>query len=885
LQEADLNNQEQANENKTPPEAKRDAFETWLTERHKWLQTAAARLLATGRTPSDEEINLLAALCYAEATKMPQAQFELIPAGAFSQPTIGKSIRIEQLNKVCGVNAIRNDTSLEFGSPNLSVIYGTNGAGKSGFVRLLKHACGARHKTDLHPNVFMETPTIPSAEIVISKNGQQTVLVWSLNTGSINELRNVHVFDTLTATGYVNGKNECTYEPRKMRFISALVSVCDKVKQILEGKKNALVKTLPAMPIEFAGTDGMNFISKLNQSTTEDAIAAECSFTSEEEKERLTLETTLKQTDLQQRLKELGEEKKRVTQLRHEMESLFDGLSDDKLANVIAIKVDAESKRKAANEDAAKVFADAPLNGVGQESWRLLWNQARTYSEALAYPQQSFPVVEIEARCVLCQQLLDDDARARLLGFENFVKKGLDASASAAEQLLTKQLGVLPLIPAREDWNLKASLLKLNEQLQDQLFGQITARHKAFTEATNMSKAEMLNVTTVILALGELDSKLSHEEKVLQELQNANKRAELEKRLKTLRAREWLSQQKAAIRSEVSRRIKIAKLDTTEALATTNALTSKKNELAQAELSSGYKTRFEEELKKLGGIRIPVEPVPLKEGKGKISFELRLKGAKHNTPTHVVLSEGENRIIALAAFLADMTAVELPTPFVFDDPISSLDQDFEERVVARLVELAKKRQVIVFTHRLSLLTLIEEAVSHAEEAAKAAKLPSPVAIQVTAIRSLGLHKGLVGDLGVREGKPKQGFTTIQNKDIPALSKLYDDGMADEFDGKAKKICSEFRILLEHTVERVLLNDVVKRFRRSITTMNRISALAKISPTDCDLIDGLMTKYSCFEHSQPVDVTVTLPTPDELAQDVQAILTWTNDFEARAAVPL
>jgi len=226
-----LNNQVQTNEQSSLPEATRDAFEIWLAERHKWLQTAAARLLSTGRTPSDEEIVALADLCLAEATKNAQTQFESISVGVFSQPTIGKSLRIERLNKVCGVNAIKHDTSLEFGSVNLSVIYGTNGAGKSGFARLLKHACGARHKADLHPNVFVDTPTIPSAEIIVSKDGQQSSLAWSLDTGSINELRHVHVFDAYTATGYVNGKNECTYEPRKMRFISALVPCATKLRK------------------------------------------------------------------------------------------------------------------------------------------------------------------------------------------------------------------------------------------------------------------------------------------------------------------------------------------------------------------------------------------------------------------------------------------------------------------------------------------------------------------------------------------------------------------------------------------------------------------------------------------------------------------------------
>ncbi|MDP2144071.1 MAG: AAA family ATPase [Gallionella sp.] len=871
-----MSNQNKTTEQPTLP-ATLDDFEAWLAERHKWLQTAAARLLSAG-IPSDDEISALADLCIAESTKNPKAKFESIPIGAFSQSTPGKPLRIEKLNKVCGVNAIKDNASLDFGSSNISVIYGTNGAGKSGFARLLKHACGARHKSDLHPNVFADKPSLPSAEFVISKDGQQLPLPWSLGQGPLSELRHVHIFDTFTANGYVNGKNECTYEPRKLRFISALISVCDRVSQKLSEKAHALVKALPAMPTEFAGTEGMVFYSKLSKSTTESAISSACILSDDETKDRLTLETTLKQTDVQQRLKELAEEQKRVVQLRQEMDSLFSGLSDTKLTAVIAARLDAEAKRKAANEDAAKVFSGAPLNGVGQESWRLLWGQARAYSESLAYPQQAFPIVGDDAKCVLCQQSLDSDAKARLLSFENFVIQGLEASAREAEQLLAKILSNLPRIPSQEDWNLKAGLLKLDDKMRDQLFGELHSRHKAFNEARDMSNVASLNVTLVNTALKTWDEKLAQETKGLQELQTAGKRDELEKRLKALRAKEWLSQQQVAIRAEIARLVEVAKLESAVAMAATRTLTAKKNDLALVELSSGYKTRFEEELKKLGGIRIPVEPVPQKEGKGKITFELQLKDSKRKTPTNVILSEGENRIVALAAFLADMTAVELPTPFVFDDPISSLDQDFEERVVDRLVELASSRQVIVFTHRLSLVTLLEEAVAHLKNNAEAAKISPKVSININAIRSMGALKGLSTNAGM-QGKAKKGLAIIQNNEIGPLRRLFNEGNAD-FDGKAKQLCSEFRILIEHTVEQVLLGEVVKRFRRSVQTMGRISALAKITPKDCEFIDGLMTKYSCFEHSQPIDITVNLPTPDELEADVKSVTDWIAEFEKR-----
>ena len=71
-----------------------------------------------------------------------------------------------------------------------------------------------------------------------------------------------------------------------------------------------------------------------------------------------------------------------------------------------------------------------------------------------------------------------------------------------------------------------------------------------------------------------------------------------------------------------------AELDTAAALANTRALTVKKNALADEELARGYRDRFVAELESLGGKRLPIEPIPLQEGKGKVSFSLGFNGAK-----------------------------------------------------------------------------------------------------------------------------------------------------------------------------------------------------------------------------------------------------------------
>src|SRR6266540_6318970 len=191
-----------------------DPFEVWLAERPKWLQTVAASLLATQKPPTDKEINILADLCLGEAAKKGGLAFQTVPSGSFAQQLITSTLNIEKLDKVCGVNAIRLDATLNFGNANLSVVYGTNGSGKSGFARLLKHACGARVKSELLRNVFEEITVDTTAEICINHNGEAKKLPWT--GGAIPELRHIHVFDTQTAASYINSRNQATYEPRRM---------------------------------------------------------------------------------------------------------------------------------------------------------------------------------------------------------------------------------------------------------------------------------------------------------------------------------------------------------------------------------------------------------------------------------------------------------------------------------------------------------------------------------------------------------------------------------------------------------------------------------------------------------------------------------------------
>src|SRR5262249_28822429 len=68
-----------------------------------------------------------------------------------------------------------------------------------------------------------------------------------------------------------------------------------------------------------------------------------------------------------------------------------------------------------------------------------------------------------------------------------------------------------------------------------------------------------------------------------------------------------------------------------------------------------------------------------------------------------VLSEGEQKVIALADFLAE-ASLKPVAPVIFDDPVNSLRFKRMAEVVCRIVLLSETRQVVVFTHNIWFTT-------------------------------------------------------------------------------------------------------------------------------------------------------------------------------------
>ena len=849
-----------------------DEIREWLLTQQDWLQEAADRLMKKGElAPAD-----LNDVCTILKTHAGQAISKHRTFDSLADaPNVGSKLRLVGIGEVLGIENLVPRQPLTFGNGNLTVIYGHNGSGKSSYTRILKKASGKPRATALKPNVFQAAPAQRKCQITYQLGDQSITAEWHADASPIDAIRAVDIFDSDEASHYLSKESAAAYTPPMVGMFETLASACDQIKTMLQTEQSQLVSALPTIPPNFALTEPARRYVALTAATTEAAIQQLVSWTEDDGRKLNELNERLKVADPAALARQKRATKVQVEQVIVALQKGFQAYGAEGLQTIRELQATAKSKRQIAAE-AAQV-GSAKLDGVGSNTWRALWEAAKAYSQT-AYPDQVFPVTN-DGRCVLCHQELAPDAQQRLRDFEVFVQSKLEADADSAETGYQQALKSLPLVPSTEQINTQCEAAGLTNEDWKQYLA--TFWGAALQVRSGLMAGEVQGQVLPVQEVSESVSTLCGygdqlEGQASQYDQDAKgfDRAQATKEKSALEAKQWISQQVHAVRREVERLKQVKAFEDWKALANPRKISLKAGEVAEKIITQAYVTRFNRELKLLGATRIKVEIVKTRTDRGKVLHQLRLKGVLNGQAMpDSVLSEGERRIISLAAFLADVADKPMAAPFIFDDPISSLDHDFEWSVATRLAELAKTRQVLVFTHRLSLYGAMEDVAKKIGDDWKKQHF------RQLCIEAYSGDAGHPVDQATWNAKTERANNILLDR-LGAAKRAGDAGGGEVYRSLAQGICSDFRKLLERTVEDDLLNEVVKRHRRSVTTDNRLGALPYIESADCQLIDNLMTKYSCYEHSQSQEVPVFIPEEPELRADIESLKHWRTTFTDR-----
>jgi energy-coupling factor transporter ATP-binding protein EcfA2 len=688
----------------------------WSKTRPAWQRVALGRL-ARGEVLKIEDLKQIAArLVSGKAESGVPLSGDDLGGGAAGR----QRVALRSVTAVANVNALVGDQRLTFDPSGLTVVYGDNASGKSGYARLIKSIVRARHREAVLTNIFTTSGAqSPEAVVCYEADGAEHEEPWPTTTALA--LTQVGFYDAACGNAYIRADTEITYRPSVLSLLDGLIQACGGVRDVVDKLLAANAAQQGALPLVASGTSSSGFLASLSARTTDEELEAACRLP-EDSAQRLA---ALVQEESRLRATDPTKERARLEALASSMDGIgahFRALEVVLGAEAIGTLQSARARAielRAAAEIASSVsFESEPVQGVGSDTWRTLWDAARRFSESEAYHGDAFPVVASGARCVLCQQELSPAAAQRLERFQAFMQDHAEREAERAERTLetlvarARALNASPANVAVAITEVEVAEPQVASVCRDTVAA-FELQHSAILSWLDDGAPLPYPLVTADAVLVQLGKAATERRAQALEIDGSRFDAALSETVKgraELEARLVLAAAREAISNEVARRHARAQLDVAKRSTDTTGITRKSTELARAHVTSLVRDRFTRESDRLRLERVTLEDTG--GHKGQLRQRPAFLGAVQRADMALVLSEGEKTALGLAGYLTEAFFDESHSAMVLDDPVTSLDHIRRTYVARRLAEFARDRQVIVFTHDVAFVGDLRRAADH-----------------------------------------------------------------------------------------------------------------------------------------------------------------------------
>jgi len=860
-----------------------------------WQGDTMRRLLEAGeQTLNTQNYSEILALAKADLkiAPLPEGLKPILPVtGKFSGVSAAAvATKLLSIGNVRNVNIIKDGETQNFAENGVTVVYGDNGSGKSGYSRILKLACQARDKDErILPNVFATTPIgAPTATLKIKKVKQDNEpedIVWTEGTPADPILTNINVFDDRCARVITDNRNKISYMPYGGDVFQKLADIVLRVKEDLKAEIADLTPIQDSAIV--VGTVTAKFLESLSDNTKDEAINAATDWTPQNEL-KLTAQEELARssgsTKATQEVARLERVKKRINDVASEITKLVATSTDLTNENVQKVLAEVKAAKLAHTSAVAERQTPEILPGVAStDQWEILYTAAKKYSEEIAYPGDPFPKID-DAVCVLCHQPIRGEAITRFARFKKFIEDATNtvllAKRNALKLLRDKVEFVTPLSNTVLD-SICDELASLDVKIADDFrayHAMVATRKSAMLdllkEGEDPQKAALLPPwpLSVEAALHSITKMLIQK---IADITSAAKPEEYKKliaNIAELKSRKALSARKTDIDAFVVKARRNAKLRRALETLSTYDITRQGTIIIQKNLTPELISAFKTELKELGATWLPIS-LKTSGDSGETAHEILLEGANTRGRTSQILSEGEARVIAIAGFLAELQLSPNANAIVLDDPVSSLDHVFTGKIAARLAREGLTRQVIVFTHNIAFLMELQDA------SIALAKAGKPVPVSTYTLRRDGKSAGITTNnvpwYAMKVNQRCQYMDELVHKFKP----LYIDNKA-EYNEKIANIYGLLREAWESCVEDDLFYNVVCRYRNSVQTLKLIEVA--IEDSDIHQIDLHISKASTWMtgHDKSKTLHYDRPAPDELFSDIDALRVFSKQLTGR-----
>lgn len=840
-------------------------------ELHPWQVDALKRLLQKSELTATDKKEIVDRACLDHNVKTSDTALPVLKLKDEEVPVtvIGPRSYMVGLGDLENVNALKTGSRLALGK-GLTVVFGQNASGKSGYARVMKKACTARAIDPVLPNVYADKPAKGPAKAVfqIEEDGTEKKEEWEDGSNPPTSLRRFAVFDAKCGRTYISESNTITFLPWMFDVLAKLAYLTKEVKDQFASQAHTTEPKPNALAPLIDNTTTGKLLASISAETKVEVVQMAAKWDSLDEGSLKTKEQELfklkanSPTAIRQ---SLTAERKRIETLQARLGALEGALSDGKVLDVKEKVSQHKKYDQAVKAAAALAFGGADLKGIGSDAWRELILAAAKYSTEVAYPGETFPSTVNGALCVLCLQTLSDSAKARLKRFWEFLHDETSRKRDGAKtemDLTVNAIGNLRRAIPEQIRSLEDLLASSQPDLWNLGKGFYTSAGKRISEIENatasgdwgsvmpLAPSVIPECAAKIQAIDAEISKVHDDTQASKEIQNLS--AEVE----DLKSRKRLAQHLSSVLAHLTSLKASRRLSDAAASISTLSISNKTKDLQKQYVTDAFKKSFLSEVKSFGVRRVKAG-IAEHSAKGKVLHDITLDGASTPANPLDVLSEGEKTAISLAYFLADLGTVEETCGIILDDPLTSLDHGIREKVIGRLISEAKKRQVVIFTHDLSVYSEIESA----------AKVDQ---VQFTGqqVEALGPHVGIVSN-----DEPWDVLDV--GKRVQKLDELLKEAVIAENQGDTKKyrdivagFYGRLRSTWERSVEELVFNKVIGRYGREVKTQALTGVAVDAETVTCIFQGMAKTSAAITAHDHAAAENKPLASSDDLRADLK-----------------
>jgi uncharacterized protein YukE len=559
---------------------------------------------------------------------------------------VAPSIEITKISDVHGVNALVPGSIIEPHS-GLTIIYGENGTGKTGYSRIFKALAESRTDSPILGDINAERAESASARISHKVGSDDKVLEWMGEHG-VPPFTRIAIFDSPCVTYHVDDALEYVYVPAALALFQHVGTAIRAVQALIDEQISTLGAGSSTLLSRFPrGSSVYTHIETLGATTDLAELKAAVDSAPEPNRRIEVLETAvsaLKSGTISAQLALRQREKRVFEQASQTAKGLlaFNAADyNERLAKRTQLTTDLETFRTG-------LFEAANLPAEPEATWTAFIEAGEAYRRHLVSGG-----VHDEERCLYCRQALEPTARDLVSRYSTYLEDKLTEDLRHVNQELRTiseavkglaRADVDGFIEEHKDDGSKPSqfeTLGLISQSQKDLYNvfKIPAAWNGDLVASLTAPTERLSSVIVAIntLVGELQNQVSNQADTLKE-----KQAELDE----LKAAVELGRSWAAIETQVTNAKEAYRLTQLKSRFSglSRGVTELSKEASDQLINQNFDYLFNEECEALRAPSLKVQFV------GRQGKPQRRKTLSVDQKPSLVLSEGEQKVLAMADF-------------------------------------------------------------------------------------------------------------------------------------------------------------------------------------------------------------------------------------------